>query len=495
MMARTLHALIVLLVGTLSIDAHPANEAPKKAAAKKPLHALLITGGCCHDYKFQSKQLVEASEQYANVKWTVLQDPRRGTRGKIDLYNDPNWAKPYDVVVHNECFAATSDPEYVRKITSVHHAGVPAVVIHCAMHTYRSAKIDDWREFLGVTSRHHEHQSEYPVEVVMKDHPIMQGFPLDWKSPKDELYVIQKVWPKTKILATSKSERNGKSHGVFWTNQYGKARVFGTTYGHGNPTFRDAVFLDTVTRGLLWSTGKLAPNGQPVSGYEPVAKPVSRNWAAELVAKKGAKEAPVALFNGKDLKGWVGTKGLWSVEGGEIVGRNEKPVKTSTYLFTEQSYREFRLVFEVKQARSKKHSTMHSAVAALGERFDDKGNAFGFKGPLLMFCQDWGIWDAYRRNRTEPKGHRGTFHPKGVERVGEWNQIEILVRGNRIRFAANGKLVFDFTDDPSLLKKSPIGLQLHSNRRPQEFRFRGLVLTTKPSDDLWTVSQSKKSKK
>ena len=98
-------------------------------------------------------------------------------------------------------------------------------------------------------------------------------------------------------------------------------------------------------------------------------------------------------------------------------------------------------------------------------------------------CHDY----AYRRNRVEPKGHRGTFHPKGVERLGEWNRIEVLVIGDRIRFVANGKLVFDIRDEPKMLQKSPIGLPLHSNRRPQEFRFRGLALSANPADELVTL--------
>ena len=154
------------------------------------------------------------------------------------------------------------------------------------------------------------------------------------------------------------------------------------------------------------------------------------------------------------------------------------------YLFTKDSYRNFRLLLEVKQTLSPQHSTMHSAVAALGERFTDKGdNAHGFRGPLLMFCHDWGIWDAGRRNRVAPVGPG----PK-VEKNGGWNLVEILVIGNRIRFAANGTLVFDFTDQPEMLKESPLGLQIHSNAKPQEFRFRGLVLTKNPADKLVTVT-------
>jgi len=82
----------------------------------------------------------------------------RGERGRqhhprqIKLYDNPDWAKPYDVIVHNECFADTDDLAYVQKITAAHKAASPrsSSIARC---TYRAAKFDDWRELLGVTSR------------------------------------------------------------------------------------------------------------------------------------------------------------------------------------------------------------------------------------------------------------------------------------------------------------------------------------------------------
>jgi hypothetical protein len=51
----------------------------------------------------------------------------------IPLYDRADWAKGYDLVIHNECFADTKDPEYIRRITAAHYKGVNAVVIHCAI--------------------------------------------------------------------------------------------------------------------------------------------------------------------------------------------------------------------------------------------------------------------------------------------------------------------------------------------------------------------------
>lgn len=245
--------LSLLCVAAAAAAAQAAD--PKQPA--EPLNALLITGGCCHNYIFQSKALTEGVSKTVNVKWTVVNEGGTGTRGMIKLYDDPEWSKKYDIVVHNECFANTADPEYVRKITAAHHAGTPAIVVHCAMHTYRAAQFDDWREFLGVTSRRHDHQSEYPVKNVAAKHPIMKDFPEKWITPKDELYIIEKLWPKARALATSVSEKDGKAHPVFWINRYGKARVFGTTYGHSDATFEDPVFIHTIARGMLWASGNL----------------------------------------------------------------------------------------------------------------------------------------------------------------------------------------------------------------------------------------------
>lgn len=181
------------------------------------------------------------------------------------------------------------------------------------------------------------------------------------------------------------------------------------------------------------------------------------------------------LFDGASLTGWTGDPRYWSVVDGAIVGRNDGPVATSTYLFSDEVFRDFRLTLRVRQTRGPEFSTMHSAVAALGERFADGDNDYGFRGPLLMFCGDWGIYDAYGRNRVVPDGQSGFWEP-AAERVGDWNEIEIVVQGDRIQMVANGVEVFDHTEEPGRLVASPIGLQLHSNEESQEFTFTDLQI-------------------
>lgn len=222
--------------------------------------------------------------------------------------------------------------------------------------------------------------------------------------------------------------------------------------------------------------------------------PLILGWAVALMPSSvGAEvtlpagEVGTSLFDGETFTGWQGlTDQYWSIEDGMIVAKNDQRNPASTYLFTEKSYRDFRLLFEVQQTTGAQYSTMHSAVCCLGEIIEDSGQQFGFRGPLLMFCRDWGLWDAHGRNRVFPAGHLGPYQPS-LEKVGEWNQMEVFVKGNRLRVAANGQFAMDFTDAADRFESSPIGLQLHANRQPQEYRFRNLVLVENPTDAMATI--------
>jgi type 1 glutamine amidotransferase len=123
------------------------------------------------------------------------------------------------------------------------------------MHSYRSASIDDWREFLGVTTRRHTASHHIAVKVVGTD-AAFAGFKSDWTTPVDELYVIDKLWPKARAVATAVSPEDQKEYPLAWVNDYGGTRVFGTTLGHGNATWDDPTFQDLLVRGFKWALNK-----------------------------------------------------------------------------------------------------------------------------------------------------------------------------------------------------------------------------------------------
>ena len=239
------------------------------SAAAEPLKALLITGGCCHDYEAQKKILSEGISARANVTWTILHEgDSNGKEHEFSIYQKPDWTKGFDVIVHNECSGQVTNAAFVEHIAKGHADGVPAVVIHCSIHSYRYSSTDEWRKLLGVSSYRHQARRPFPVETVKPDHPIMKGFPVKWQDDPDELYEIKKVWPECTPLAEAITPgKDSDRHPCIWINKYGKARVFGTTLGHGNETMSRSEYLDLVTRGLLWACDKLDENGKPKSGY------------------------------------------------------------------------------------------------------------------------------------------------------------------------------------------------------------------------------------
>jgi uncharacterized protein len=238
----------------------------------KPLKVLMVTGGCCHDYENQKHILAEGISARANVEFTIVHeetpDGKKGRDHKISIYEKEDWAKGYDVILHNECFGAVTDVAFVERIAKPHFDGVPAVVLHCSTHSYRMAETDAWRHVIGQKSMSHEKKRDLHVINLKPEHPVMIGFPKEWLDKQDELYKNELLYDGFVPLAKAYGEDTKKDHNLIWVNTNGKGKVFGTTMGHENSTMSDPVYLDLVTRGLLWACGKLDDKGKPLPGYE-----------------------------------------------------------------------------------------------------------------------------------------------------------------------------------------------------------------------------------
>ena len=157
---------------------------PSSAVAEeqKPIRALLVLGGCCHDYKEQQHILTKGVSARANVQWAISYDPDTGTKHLNPWYEKDDWAKGFDVVVHDECCSDVNDIKTVEKILKPHREGLPAVILHCGMHSYRTEgfpKSTPWFDFTGVASTGHGPQ--VPIEVSYLDPCLLYTSP----SPRD----------------------------------------------------------------------------------------------------------------------------------------------------------------------------------------------------------------------------------------------------------------------------------------------------------------------
>ncbi len=243
----------------------------------KPIKALLITGGCCHDYKAQKDILKKGIEARGNIIVDQIHTDNSTAKPDIPIFGMPEYANGYDIVIHDECAASISDDTIVKGVLAPHEKGLPAVNLHCAMHSYRIGEFkkpveekgtptSQWFEFLGIQST--SHGPKKPVEIVYTDktHPITQGLE-DWTTGDEELYNNVKIFDTAHAL--SKGKQLDQEAVVTWVNNYKGTRVFSTTIGHFNETVSDPRYLDLVTRGLLWACGKMDEKGVIAPGYGP----------------------------------------------------------------------------------------------------------------------------------------------------------------------------------------------------------------------------------
>jgi len=257
---------------------------PSPAAETPALKALLITGGCCHDYAKQKDLLKNGLEARANLKVDIIYVADGSTSPKLPILGNPEYAKGYDVVIHDECGADINNEAIVEAVLKPHRDGIPGVNLHCGVHSYRIGDPNKpaangtphalWFEYLGLQSS--GHGAQLPIAISFTDHesPITKDL-ADWTTIGEELYNNIKIFPTAHPLAHGKQVSKGANGTertsdfvVVWTNQYlGNTRVFTTTIGHNNQTVDDPRYLDLVTRGVLWACGKLGEDGKPMAGY------------------------------------------------------------------------------------------------------------------------------------------------------------------------------------------------------------------------------------
>lgn len=286
----SLFVVALVACSVLSGSVVTAKEPTKKAVSLK---VLLVAGGCCHDYPAQTKLLKDGIEKRINAEVTVILSKDTSTKAVFKIYESDDWAKGYDVVIHDECSANVTERPYVDRILNAHKNGVPAVNLHCAMHSYRwgdfrspvelGADNASWYEMLGLQST--GHGPKFPIDVIFMNpkHPITTGLER-WTTVNEELYNNVRIFDGATALVTGnqvvppnkkalKKNPNAASKEasavVAWTNEFGpkKTRIFSTSLGHQNETVADARYLDFVVRGLLWASGKLTDSGNPAIGY------------------------------------------------------------------------------------------------------------------------------------------------------------------------------------------------------------------------------------
>ena len=172
----------------------------KAADGVKPIKVLLVIGGCCHDYAAQKEILAKGLAARAHVEVTIAYDPDKTTKHLNPVYEKADWAAGFDVVIHDECSSDVKDKAVIDRILAPHRAGLPGVLLHCGMHSYRSEGypgVTPWFEFTGLQSTGHGPQAPIDISFLKTDHAITKGH-ADWTTINEELYnnSAGKLWTR-----------------------------------------------------------------------------------------------------------------------------------------------------------------------------------------------------------------------------------------------------------------------------------------------------------
>jgi hypothetical protein len=281
---------LLLLLGTASLtilaDPPPAARPP----AARPLRVLLVSGGCCNDYRSQRAILKQGLEARANLVIDQSFSDDATTKPRLPILGNPDYAKGYDLVIHDECAADISDPAIIEGVLKPHRDGIPGVNLHCAIHSYRigppiapvtfGTPHALWFEYLGLQSS--GHGPLIPIDISYTDRTTGIAVGLtNWTTIYEEQYYNTRRFDTALVIArgTQTIKRNDGSENIndfaiAWTNEYGlkKTRVFSLSLGRDDNTVTDPRYLDLVARGVLWATGHLDNDGSAAAGYGPPEK-------------------------------------------------------------------------------------------------------------------------------------------------------------------------------------------------------------------------------
>ena len=190
----------------------------------------------------------------------------------------------------------------------------------------------------------------------------------------------------------------------------------------------------------------------------------------------------VSLFNGKDLTGWHGLEGFWSVKDGVISGSEEKDKSEQTFLVLTAipSVADFELHYQYKfatptgnsgvQFRSKVINPSTSRVGGYqadcdasagydGSIYDEAGVAGGRS--TMSNRGEKTEWDQDNKRHNEKLPENNAELKKFIN-VGGWNDVVLIANGNHVTYTINGHLMTDLTDNsPKAVKEGVIALQLH----------------------------------
>ncbi len=222
-------------------------------------------------------------------------------------------------------------------------------------------------------------------------------------------------------------------------------------------------------------------------------------------------EGFVSLFNGKDLSGWripEGDNGHWRVVDGVMDYDAGSEAPGDKNLWSEGEYGDFvlRLEWRIKETpynnprvpivlpdgTHKKNATGETIRMVVPDSDSGVYLRGSSKAQVNIWCWPVGSGEVYgyRTDSSMPPEIRAGVTPRtqADRHIGEWNQFEITVRGERLGVLLNGKMVLENAQLPGVPARGRLALQHHGAKRDGEWtgppslvQFRNIFIRELPS--------------
>lgn len=179
-----------------------------------------------------------------------------------------------------------------------------------------------------------------------------------------------------------------------------------------------------------------------------------------------------SFFTGKDLDGWKGNDGYWSVKEGAIVGHSDKNVPRNEFIWSDVEVKDFYLAVDVKLTPDARNA----GIQFRSKPVNQAGQALGYQADVGA-----GVWGKLYHEHGRGKLDWND-NANDIVRPGKWNTYEILAVGHRIWTAINGKICVAF-EDPQGELSGKIAFQIHGGP-PQTVHYRNSRLTHDPPIEL-----------
>lgn len=217
--------------------------------------------------------------------------------------------------------------------------------------------------------------------------------------------------------------------------------------------------------------------------------------AAACLSLFAADEGFKSLFNGKDLTGWDGDTNLWAVQDGAIVGETtaEKKAKGNTFLvWREGKPKDFHLKCKFKLEGSNNSGVQYRSVenpkwVMSGYQCDLQYGAenmcklYHEKNPRGRICMSGEVvtMEAGEDPKKPKKNITGKTPDseklKDAAKKSDWNECEIIAKGNHVVHKINGIVAIDFTDNDEKNRclEGVLALQIHAGA-PMKISFKDI---------------------